>query len=339
PAYPKERLAFMLDDAQLQFLITEQRLLESLPQHNAQPICLNQSSRDWYKLRNGKRLGARAARPHEPQNLTGPGEPPAGEPPALPGASRPNLLWFDLDSDNLTINSQSDGNINSGVTATNLAYLIYTSGSTGKPKAVMVEHSNLSNTILASQSKFQFNNQDVMPALASFAFDIFLFELINPLVAGATSIILNQSQILDIQRLVKEFDTITVLHTVPGLMRQIINFIKENGDGETGYQNLRKIFIGGDLVSTDLLMEMQSIFKWAEINVLYGPTEATIICTSHKAGEEQRGRHIIGKPLGNVVLRICDRNGKPVPVGVPAEIWIGGAGVTRGYLNRSELTA
>src|SRR6185436_12776323 len=75
PAYPKERLAFMLDDAQLQFLITEQRLLESLPQHNAQPIC--------------------------------------------------------LDSDSLTISTQNDANINSGVTTTNLAYLIYTSGSTG----------------------------------------------------------------------------------------------------------------------------------------------------------------------------------------------------------------
>src|SRR6185369_297499 len=277
PAYPKERLAFMLDDAQLQFLITEQRLLESLPQHNAQPICLNQSSRDWYKLRNGKRLGARAARPHEPQNLTRLGEPHAGEPPALPGASRPNLLWFDLDSDNLTINSQSDGNINSGVTASNLAYLIYTSGSQGKPKAVMVEHGNLTNVILASQSKFQFNNKDVMPALASFAFDIFLFELINPLVAGATSLILTQQQILDIENLVRGLEKITLIHTVPSLMNQVVNLIKERGNQDKKYDNLRKIFIGGDLVSTDLLMEMQSIFKWAEINVLYGPTEATII--------------------------------------------------------------
>src|SRR5262249_55056119 len=121
-----------------------------------------------------------------------------------------------------------------------------------------------------------------------------------------------------------------------------VNFIKEAGygdNGDKGYDNIRKIFIGGDLVPSKLLEDMRRIFGTAEINVLYGPTEATIICTSYKVGGRHKGRNVIGGPLNNVVLRLCDKNQNLVPIGIPGEICIGGAGVARGYFEREELTA
>src|SRR5262249_24555024 len=91
---------------------------------------------------------------------------------------------------------------------------------------------------------------------------------------------------------------------------------------------------------TDLLGELREIFKDAIIEVLYGPTEGTIICTSDSAGgNDVRGKHIIGRPLSNASVRIYEENNELAPLGVRGELMIGGDGVARGYLNRSELTA
>ncbi|MEW6730834.1 MAG: amino acid adenylation domain-containing protein, partial [Acidobacteriota bacterium] len=282
PSCPKQRFAFMLADAQIYILLTQQRLAELLPQDYLRAIYLD-------------------------------------------------ITWP-------AIASQQSDNPISAVTGNNLAYLIYSSGTTGHPKGVMVEHGNLSNIIFTCQAKFSFNSQDLMPILASYVFDIFLFELINPLVAGATSLILANPDILNIKKLVDDLERVTVIHTVPALMRQIINFIIEHGYEDKQYSNIRKIFIGGDLVPIDLLEKMQQIFRASDIHELYGPTEATIICTSYPVTDKQI-RHIIGKPLDNVSLRLYDNTRNLVPIGVPGEIYIAGAGISRGYLNREELTA
>ncbi|MBV9788590.1 MAG: AMP-binding protein, partial [Chloroflexi bacterium] len=106
------------------------------------------------------------------------------------------------------------------------------------------------------------------------------------------------------------------------------------------YDSLRQVFVGGDAVAPDLLDEIQDAFPKARINVLYGPTEATIICATHPVtAGEIANKHLLGKPMHNSVLRLYDRNGQLVPVGVPGELYIGGASVTRGYLQREALTA
>jgi acyl-CoA synthetase (AMP-forming)/AMP-acid ligase II len=207
----------------------------------------------------------------------------------------------------------------------------------GIPKGVMVEHKNLSNTIAAPQSSFDFSSIEIFPCLASFSFDIFLFELFNPLVNGSICLLLSKQQILDSNYLLKVLQQVSAIHTVPSLMRQILSFIAEEPSSEI--ESLEKIFIGGDAVPIELLEQMSKLFPKAEIEVLYGPTEATIISTSHRYSISQKASQIIGRPLGNVKLRVCDDQGRLLPIGAPGEILIGGEGVVRGYLNRPELTA
>ena len=126
----------------------------------------------------------------------------------------------------------------------------------------------------------------------------------------------------------------TVLHAVPGVMRRFVQFAREE------YPHLRQLLVGGEAVAPDLIAEMEEVFPRATVRVLYGPTEATIICASYEVNRSARVRgQMVGKPLRNVVLRVLDERGRLVPVGVEGEICVGGEGVARGYLNRPEQAA
>jgi amino acid adenylation domain-containing protein/non-ribosomal peptide synthase protein (TIGR01720 family) len=247
-----------------------------------------------------------------------------------------------LDADAAVIASQSESQPRRTATAESLAYLIYTSGSSGKPKAVMVQHHNLVNTVLSSCEKFALTEADVMPCLAAFSFDIALLELLMPLVTGAQLQIITRQHVLDVERLVASVAGLTIIHTVPSLMRQIVEFIKRADVTERSrYEKLRLILIGGDAVSPELLREIQEVFPSSHIEVLYGPTEATIICITYgvPGSECQLERQTIGKPLPNVKISIRDRQQGIVPIGVAGEVYIAGRGVTLGYLHQPELTA
>ena len=215
-----------------------------------------------------------------------------------------------------------------------LAYVIYTSGSSGEPKGVMVAHRNLSNLLMVSQRSFEFEAEEEMLCLASFSFDISLFELLNPLVAGGKVRIVSSERILELGEFLEEVRSVDVVHAVPSLMREVIEGIKRERERKQGYGNIRKVFVGGELVPANLLEEMRGIFNEARIEVLYGPTEGTIICTSYGVGARGvRGKNLIGEPLNNTQIRICDERGELTPMGVRGELRIGGEGVTRGYLN------
>ena len=219
-----------------------------------------------------------------------------------------------------------------------LAYVIYTSGSTGRPKGVLVEHGSLANVLFASRLAFGFDATDVMPVLASSAFDIFLFELLNPLMAGGTAVLISMAGGPDLDLLAGLLERSTRLHAVPALVQQIVEQVRATGSAER-CRGVRTLFTGGDAVPAALLAELRETFPTAEIRVLYGPTEGTIIASSHRVPAAGPVRSLLGRPLANMALRLHDRQGLPVPAGVPGEIWIGGAGVSRGYLNRPELTA
>lgn len=244
------------------------------------------------------------------------------------------LVSWDTDRDLIGANPQNNLEINSR--PEDLAYIIYTSGSTGQPKGVLVEHRQLTNTLLGSQAAFDFDETDVMPCIASSSFDIFLFELFNPLLAGGCSLLMSSLEVMETSVANSMLDRITSLHAVPGLMRQLL---RASGD-KPGREHVRQIFVGGDSVSPDLLGDLERAFPAARINVLYGPTEATMICARYPLVRSRQVSHqMIGKPLSNVVLRIYDSYGNIVPTGIAGEIYIGGPGVARGYLNRDELTA
>ena len=232
------------------------------------------------------------------------------------------------------IAQESTDNPEPTINGENLAYVIYTSGSTGNPKGVMVEHRALANTLAASRERFGFTHTDVMPCLASFSFDISLFELCNPLCVGGTVAIWDQKDILDVEQLIASFSSFTLLHCVPTLMRQVVDWMKEH-NSDAG--KLRRIFVGGEAVGIQLLDQMREVFPNAQVHVLYGPTEGAIIC----AGRGVR-RHLTVAPIGtalqNVQLYVLSDEMEPSLTEV-GELYIGGAGLARGYLNRPELAA
>jgi amino acid adenylation domain-containing protein len=253
----------------------------------------------------------------------------------LPPYSGPSIC---LDSNWESFASLEDTNLGNQVSPHHAAYIVYTSGTTGYPKGVVAEHGNLRNYILATQQRFQFDHQDAFPCIARFSFSISLFELLSPLVVGGKAVIFTRDNVLDIAYLVSQLEHLTNLHTVPSLMRQIVNFLQENPLAATQH-NLKRVFIGGDAIPLNLMEEMKTVFKGAEIYVLYGCSEVTTLCLSYKVPTDTTfDKRIVGKPFNNVSVRLYDEQ-QLVSVGGKGEIYIGGYGVTRGYLNQPEMTA
>ncbi|HEV2149878.1 MAG TPA: amino acid adenylation domain-containing protein, partial [Longimicrobiaceae bacterium] len=272
PAYPPERLRFLVEDAEARVVLTTAALRGRVPGAV-------------------ERVLVEEAAPH-----------------GADGASHPAL-------------------------PESLAYVVHTSGSTGTPKGVMVEHRALANLLLGTRALFGFGPGDVVPSLASHAFDIWGFEVLGPLLAGATVRLVPAERVTDPAALAEEAAHATALHAVPALMRQVA----ASGPPAEG---LRWVFTGGDTVPPELPGELRERFPGAEVAVLYGPTEGTVVASAYRvpAGEPATG-HPIGSPLPNVRLYVCDRGMEPAPLGVPGELLIGGAGVARGYLGRPDLTA
>ncbi|HEV2735420.1 MAG TPA: amino acid adenylation domain-containing protein [Longimicrobiaceae bacterium] len=220
----------------------------------------------------------------------------------------------------------------------NAAYLVYTSGSTGTPKGVVVEHRGLANTLLATREEFGFKGCDVVVVLASYAFDIWAFEALMPLLAGGMVRVVPHDDVVDVQRLADGLEDVSVLHAVPALMRQVVAEVRASGRGTL--PRMRLAFVGGDAVPPDLLDEMREVFPGAEVRVLYGPTEATVLASSHRVGaDETVAGNLLGGPLPNVRAYVLDARGEPVPLRVAGELYVGGRGVARGYQGRPELTA
>ncbi len=217
----------------------------------------------------------------------------------------------------------------------NPAYLIYTSGTTGQPKAVVVERRHLENTLAATRRLFGFEAADRMPCVAPFSFDVFLFELLSPLLAGGVSQLVPLRPTLDVETLVDALSEATLLHAVPALMRQVVEAVRRRPEPP----RLRALFVGGDVVPADLVADLRKIFPQARIWILYGPTEAAILATAGPVPSAGPARPLLGRPLDGVTIDLRDRVERLVPPGVPGEIWIGGPGGARGYLGRDELTA
>ncbi len=219
------------------------------------------------------------------------------------------------------------------------AYIIYTSGTTGKPKGVMASHRNLVNYIFATQDRLGFDRQDVMPSIARYTFSIALFELLSPLAAGGTLVLLEREHVLDFARLTQTLERLTMLHTVPSLMQKLVTYIKENQIDPQTFQGMKHVFTGGDTVPADLLEALKEVFPNAKVAVLYGCSEVSSLCATFPVPRDRTiSRSRIGKPFNNVTIRLYDPAQNLVPIGVPGEIYVSGAGVTQGYLNRDDLT-
>ncbi|MEG3918020.1 amino acid adenylation domain-containing protein [Microcoleus sp. T3_A4] len=285
-AYPSERLAFMLEDSAVPVLLTQQRLVDRLAQHEVQVVCLD-------------------------------------------------TQWE-------AIAQHSEENTACGVNAENLAYVIYTSGSTGKPKGVTIQHRSLVNYTTAVNIEYEIEKYDRILQFSSISFDVSAEEIYTSLSSGATLVLRTDSMLDSIEGFLQKCKNweITVMALPTAYWHELTAFLTQ----ETVVlpPSLRLIIIGGEKALPERLKTwLECVEQRVRLVNNYGPTEATVGATIYdlSAANATFRELPIGRPLGNVQTYILDGNGQPVPIGVPAELHIGGAGLARGYLNRPDLTA
>lgn len=239
-----------------------------------------------------------------------------------------------LDSDWATIAQHSPKNLHSPVHPNHLAYVIYTSGSTGKPKGVQIAHNSVVNFLISMQRQPGLSPCDIVLAVTSISFDIAGLELYLPLILGAQLVLASRATATDGKQLsdLLHCSGATLMQATPATWRMLL------ASGWQGQQNLN-ILCGGEALSSDLAQLL--LERGATVWNLYGPTETTIWSTVYQLerGDRSPSTIPIGQPIANTQIYLLDRQGRPVPVGVPGELHIGGAGLARGYLNRPELTA
>jgi amino acid adenylation domain-containing protein len=223
----------------------------------------------------------------------------------------------------------------SNVQSANLAYVIYTSGSTGRPKGVMVSHQAVCNHLLWMQTAFPLGPQDRVPQKYSISFDASVLEIFGPLLAGATLVLTSPTEHFDVDEFVRFLveEKITALDLVPSLLQILV----EKEQFRECYW-LQRVICGGEVLSHKL---QERFFRCVDAELInaYGPTEATIGTTSWTCLRgDLTGIVPIGYPIANTQIYLLDRHMSPVPIGAPGEIYIGGDGLARGYLNHPELT-
>lgn len=217
-----------------------------------------------------------------------------------------------------------------------LAYIIYTSGSTGKPKGVMVEHRNVFNLFNATDEVLDHcpENAGTWVAVASISFDMSVLEIFWTLSRGFT-VILQTDELSTSNSLASLILEHSATHLVctPSQARALLS--DKNSDLVLGKLNTLKM--GGEALTLDIANKLQSKVTGNIVNG-YGPTETTLYATSHLVLPEETKTIPIGRPIANTSVYVLDKNLNPVPQGVIGELFVGGAGVARGYLNRDELT-
>ncbi|WP_170229880.1 non-ribosomal peptide synthase/polyketide synthase [Polyangium fumosum] len=273
PGYPRERLAYMLTDARPAVLLTQERLQDRLPAHEAVTVHLDASAPPWQE-----------------QPLTSPG---------------------------------------AQVGPDNAVYVIYTSGSTGRPKGVQVLHGALTNLLHDFAETMGAGPQDAMLTVTSLSFDIAGLELFMPLLRGASVHLASQEDASHGEALVRALERATMMQATPATWRMVLDAGWEGG-------RLLQVLCGGEAMTPDLAAKLAR--RASTVRNVYGPTETTIWSAQYRVDAEQSNVRI-GRGIANTQLHVVDRNLMQVPVGIPGELYIAGAGLARGYRGRPGLTA
>ncbi len=288
PTYPPERIAFMIEDAGLSLLLTQDRLVKDIP------TC-------------GARL-------------------------------------IPVDSDVEIIARECEDNLTVEITPRNLAYIIYTSGSTGNPKGVQIEHRSLVNFVEAAVAAYEIKPFDRVLQFASLSFDLSAEEIYSALVCGAAVVLRTDEMISSPREFLNQCGAwrVTVLDLPTAYWHELTDAL----DGERVMlpASVRLVIIGGEKALLERVRVWQT-FAGESVRLVnsYGPTETTVavtMCDLRQPDENGLRQNVsIGRPILNTTAYVLDELRRAVPIGVPGELYIGGAGVARGYLNRPELTA
>jgi amino acid adenylation domain-containing protein len=277
PAYPRDRLAFMIEDSGIQVLLTQERLVDSLPSFGEKIIYLEQGAN---------------------------------------GFNRSYTTYTDENPDIIT-------------TPENAAYVIYTSGSTGTPKGVVIAHRGLCNLATAQIRAFNVQPSSRVLQFAALSFDASVTEFAMALLQGATLVIAPREDLMPGERLISLLrdHAITTVTFPPSVLALL---------PPEEFPDLRTIVVAGEACWAEL------VERWAVNGRLfcnaYGPTENTVCISIAECRPEGR-KPTIGRALANVQVYVLDQNMRPTPLGVPGEIYAGGEGLARAYLNRPALTA
>ena len=309
PAYPAERMAFMIDDSQggcrgtaggpSPVLLSQRRLAAKLHEVSAQ---LPSAGAHVVYL-DEPAPAAPSSRPERGERAAG-GRRAAGSPRTLPE---------------------------------NLLYVIYTSGSTGRPKGAMNSHRAVVNRLLWMQEAYRLTPADRVLQKTPISFDVSVWELFWPLLAGAALVVARPGGHQDRAYLVRSIaeQAITTLHFVPSMLQVFLE-----APGVESLPSLARVFASGEALPAELERRFQARLARPALHNLYGPTEAAVDVTAWRCERGSRRSAVpIGRPVANTAIHLFDRALRPVGAGVAAELYIGGVQPARGYLDRPDLTA
>jgi len=247
------------------------------------------------------------------------------------------LLSLNLDSDAAEWGGQFDNKLSHAGTEPapeNPAYVIYTSGSTGQPKGVMVNHYGVVNLLCSMRGVVNAASTDCVPVLTTIGFDIAGLEIYLPLICGARAILVDQAKSHDPKALAEAMAVsgATLVQATPAAWRMLLD------SGWPGKSGL-KVLCGGEALPIELAGAVRE--RVGALWNVYGPTETTIWSSAAQVGATRSTCIVepIGRPIANTQIYILDERYEPSPIKVAGEIYIGGAGVARGYLKRPDLTA
>jgi len=236
--------------------------------------------------------------------------------------------------------SKLDENPSTDSRADHLAYVIYTSGTTGKPKGTLITHRNVVRLFASTEHWFQFDHTDVWTLFHSSAFDFSVWEIWGALLYGGRLVVVPflTSRSPESFYELLEREQVTVLNQTPSAFRQLIQVDESKAAGNL---KLRYVIFGGEA------LEMESLRPWfarhgdkkPQLVNMYGITETTVHVTYRPLSKNDLDSgSVIGIPIPDLQLYILDSRKRPVPIGVPGEMYVGGAGLARGYLRRPDLT-
>ena len=232
-----------------------------------------------------------------------------------------------LDADAPLFSGESEARAAVAIAPRALAYVIYTSGSTGRPKGVAIEHGNAA--ALVHWAKGEFSPEELSGVLAStsICFDLSVFEIFVPLASGGTVILAQNA--LDLPTLPAAGE-VSLVNTVPSAMTELLRLASLPA-------SVRAVNLAGEPLPSALVRSVFASGRVVKVRDLYGPSEDTTYSTGARRFPD--GPVTIGRPLTNKYVYILDAGLEPAPVGVAGDLYVGGSGVARGYLNKPDATA